>query len=65
VVRLPVEVSDLSFVQSVYAGLWAWLPWVRVLGRDIDHSSPTGADLKDQGCYAFVSCTGTAVHVPL
>jgi len=64
-VRLPVEVSDISFVQSVHTGSWAWLPWVLVQGRNIDHSSPSGAALKDQWCFALVSYTGTAVRLPL
>ena len=64
-VRLPVEVSDISFVQSVHTGSWAWLPWVLVQGRNIDHSSPSGAALKDQWCFALVSYRGTAVRLPL
>jgi len=64
-VLLPARVSDVSFFQRTHTGSWAWLPWVLVLGRDIDHSSPSGADLKDQWCYALVSHTGTAVHLPL
>jgi hypothetical protein len=65
-VLLPVEVSDLSFFfQSAHTGSRAFLPWVLVLGHDIDHSSPSGADFKDQWCYALVSHTGTAVHLPL
>ena len=48
------------FVKIVHTSSWAWLPWVLVLGRDIDHSSPSGADLKDQWRYALVSYTGTS-----
>jgi hypothetical protein len=64
VVRLPVEISDLFFVKIVHTSSWAWLPWVLVLGRDIDHSSPPGAELKDQWCYALVLYTGTSGAMP-
>jgi hypothetical protein len=64
-VRIPVEERDFSPLQNVQTEYWGSLQWVKRPGRDVDHSTPTSAEIRMSGTvlllllYAFMAGTRT------